>query len=141
CPTAAEIARRLLAHLPGTEEQDRTAVEGPEDLLCKCGGGRRDRSRALTDRGLRARLPAGMERLPEDAVEEDAGRAELVRDPYLTEDLSLTGDERVQARRHAEKVENGGAILQPVERGLDLGLERGQGCDRVALCRLRISGR
>src|SRR5947209_8441416 len=30
--TAAQVARRLLAHLPGAEEEDRTAVERSENL-------------------------------------------------------------------------------------------------------------
>src|SRR5207253_567071 len=67
--------------------------------------------------------------------------AELVRDPDLAEDLTLAGDERVEPRRDAEQMQRGRAILQPVERRLDLRLERRKRGDGVALGRLRVIGR
>ena len=82
-----------------------------------------------------------MKRLPEDAVEEDARRSELVRNAHLAENLPLAGHERVEAGRDAEEMQRGGAIVQPVERGLDLGLERSERGDSVTLGRLRVVGR
>ena len=70
-----------------------------------------------------------MQRLPEHAVEQQARRARLVRGAHLAEDLALARDERVEARGDAEQVQRGRLVAQPVERGLDLRLERGERCD------------
>ena len=79
-----------------------------------------------------------MQRLAEDAVEEGARRANLVRDAHLAEDLALAGNERVQPRRNAEEMESRGAIVETVERGLDLRLERGQRGNSVAFRRVGV---
>ena len=81
-----------------------------------------------------------MQRLTEDPVEQRPGRPELVRDPHLAEDLALARHERVEARGDAEEMVRGGPVVQPVERGLDLGAERRECRDRVALGLLGIVG-
>src|SRR5207248_3063174 len=120
---AAQVPGGLLAHLPRAEEEDQAAREAAEDLFGERGGGRGHRGGALPDRRLRPHLPPDVQRLPEDAVEERSRRAELVRDAYLAEDLPLAGDEGVETGRDPEHVQGGGAIVQPVERRLDVRLE------------------
>ena len=61
-----------------------------------------------------------MQRLPEDAVEQQARRPRLVRRAHLAEDLALAGHERVEPGRDAEEVQRGGLVVQAVERVLDL---------------------
>ena len=131
CAAGEQVARSLLADLAGADQQDRAAVEVAEHLLRERGRGRRDRRRALADRRLRAGLAAGVQRLPEHAVEQQARRPGLVCRTHLAEDLALAGHERVEARRDAEEVQRGGLVVQAVERVLDLRLERGERLDRV----------
>ena len=69
----------------------------------------------------------------EEPVQERSGRAGLVGGAHLAEDLSLAGDERVEPRGDAEQMQRRGVIAQPVERRLDLGLERDERIDRGAL--------
>src|SRR4029079_2513407 len=95
----------FLPHLPGSNKEDPAAVEVAEHLLRKRGGSRRHRCRALADRRLRAHLAARMKRVAEDAVEQEAGRADLVRDAHLAEDLALSGNERVEPGGDAEEME------------------------------------
>src|SRR5262249_33869504 len=131
----------LLAHLARAEVEDRAAFEAPEHLLCeRCRRGR-DRGRTLANRRLRAHLPARVQRLPEDAVEERPGRTELVRKTHLAEDLALARDKRVEPGGDSEEVMGRGPVLQAVERGLDLRPERGERRDRVALRLLDVLGR
>ena len=77
-PARAQVARRLLADLAGADQQDRAAVEVAEHLLGERGGRRRDRRGALADRRLRTHLAARVQRLPEDTVEQQPGRARVV---------------------------------------------------------------
>ena len=100
--------------------------EIPEHLLCEGSRGRRDRRRALADRGLRARLPSGLQRLPEETVEQRSRRAGLVRRAHLAEDLALARDHRVEPGGDAEEVECGRLVAEPVERRAELRLEREQ---------------
>ena len=58
-----------------------------------------------------------MERLPEQVIEERAGRADLERIANLAEDLSFSRDERVEARRDAEQVQRGTVVAEAVENG------------------------
>ena len=81
-----------------------------------------------------------MERLAEDPVEQRPGRPELVRDPHLAEDLALARHERVEPRGDAEEMVRRGAVVQPVERRLDLGPERRERRDRILLGLLRVVG-
>ena len=64
-----------------------------------------------------------------------------MRNAHLAEDLPLARHERVEAGRDAEEMQHGRAIVQPVERRLDLGLERGERGNGVALGRLGVVGR
>ena len=137
---APEVAGGLLAHLAGAQQEDRAAFEAAEDLLRERGGRRRHRGGALADRRLGPHLPAGVERLAEDPVEQRPGRAELVRDPHLAEDLALARNERVETRGDAEEVVRRGPVLQPVERRLDLRAERRERRDRSLLGLLRVVG-
>ena len=58
-----------------------------------------------------------MERLPEEVIEQRAGRADLERVAHLAEDLSFSRDERVEARRDAEQVQRGTVVAEAVENG------------------------
>ncbi len=115
-----EVAGRRLAHLPGAEQQHAAAGELAEDLLRERGRGRRDRGRALADRGLDAHLPADVQRLAEEPVEQRPGRAGLEGGAHLAEDLALAGHERVEPGGDAEEVERRRLVVQPVERGREL---------------------
>jgi hypothetical protein len=138
CAPGEQIACSLLADLAGADQQDRAPVEVAEHLLCERGCGRRHRRGALADRGLRAHLAAGVQRLPEHAVEQQARRSGLVCRTHLPEDLALTGHERVEAGRDAEQVQRGGLVVQAVERVLDLRLERRKRLDRACFGGLDI---
>ena len=129
----AQVACGLLADLADADQQDPAAVQVAEDLLGERRGCRRHRRRALADRRLRANLAAGVQRLPEDAVEQLSGRARLVRGAHLAEDLALARYERVEAGGDAEEMERGRLVAQAVERGLDLRLELGERRDRTLL--------
>ena len=135
-----QVARGLLADLAGADQQDRAAVEVAEHLLRERGRRGRDGRGALADRGLRAHLAAGVQRLPEHAVEQQAGRPGLVRGAHLAEDLALPGHERVEPGRDAEQVQRGGLVVQAVERVLDLRLERGENRDRARFCVVGVFG-
>ena len=58
-----------------------------------------------------------MERLPEEPVEQRAGRAALERVAHLAEDLALAGHERVEPGGDAEEVQRGAVVAEPVEHG------------------------
>src|SRR5581483_3065567 len=105
-----------------------------EDLFGERGGGGRDRSRALSDCGLCAHLATCVQRVPEDTVEQCAGRARLVRRPHLAQDLPLAGHERVEPRGDTEEMERGGVVAQPVEHGLELA----EDLDRAAFRLVRV---
>ena len=120
-PARDEVPRRRLAHLPGAEHEHPPSREIVEDLLRERGGGRRHRRGALADRRLEPHPAAGVQRLPEELVEERAGRARLERGPHLAEDLALAGDERVEAGGDAEEVQRRRLVPQSVERGGEVG--------------------
>ena len=117
----AEVARRQLAHLAGADEQDGAAAEVAEHLLGEGRGGGRDGGRALADRRLDPGAAAGVERLPEEAVEERARRAALEGVAHLAEDLALSRHERVEAGRDAEQVQRGAVVPEAVEDGRERG--------------------
>ena len=127
---SAPRVRRLRAAcsltLPAPRRRIGAFLEAAEDLLRERSCGGRHRSGALADRGLRAHLPARMERLPEDAIEQRPGRPELVRNPNLAEDLAFARNERIEPCRDAEEMVSSSPVAQAVERGLDLGLERSE---------------
>jgi hypothetical protein len=79
-----------------------------------------------------------VERLPKDPVEQRARRPDLVREPNLAQDLPLAGNERVEPSCDAKEVVGRRSIVEPVERRLDVGLERRERCDGFALGRLRV---
>ena len=106
--------------LPAPSRSTRFPLEILEDLLRERSRGRRDRGRALADRGLDPYPPAGVERLAEEAVEERAGRACFEGTPHLAENLALAGYERVEPGRHAEEMERGRLVSEPVEDGAEL---------------------
>ena len=67
-----------------------------------------------------------MECLPEEAVEDGSCRTRVVSRAHLAQDLSFTGNHRVEARSDPEEVQRGGLIAQAVERRAEVGLEREQ---------------
>src|SRR5262249_4069698 len=68
----------------------------------------------------------GVQCLPEETVENRAGRTDLVRRAYLTKDLALAGHHRVEARCDTEEVESRRLVLEPVERSPEVRFEREQ---------------
>ena len=77
-----------------------------------------------------------MDGIAEEAIEERPRRADLGRLAHLAENLSLSGDERVEAGGHAEEMDGGGMVVQPIEDG-QLPEHRG----RALLGRFRVVGR
>ena len=117
----AQVAGGELAHPPGAHEEHTSPREVVEDLLRKgCGGGRH-RGGCLPDGRLDPCASPGVQRHPEQPVEEGAGRADVVRVANLPEDLALAGHERVQARCDTEEVERGRLVAQPVQHRLERG--------------------
>ena len=79
-----------------------------------------------------------MQRLAEDAVEQQPGRAGLVRSAYLAEDLALARHERIEPRCHAKEMQRGRMVAQAVERRLHLRLELSERSDRGLLRRVDV---
>ena len=73
-PRETEVAGSGLADLPGAEQEDAVACEVAEHLLGQRCGRRRDRRRALADRGLHPNALARVQRLAEEPVEKRACR-------------------------------------------------------------------
>ena len=120
-PARDEVPRRRLAHLAGAEHEHPPSGEIVEDLLRERGGRRRHRRGALADRRLEPDPAAGVQRLPEELVEERPGRARLERRPHLAEDLALARNERVEPCGDAEEVQRRRLVAEPVERGGEVG--------------------
>src|SRR5262249_34337610 len=120
---APEVASRLFADLAGAEEKYRAAVETAEDLIRQRRRRSGHRCGTLPDRSLRPNLPARVERLPKDPVEQRTVRPELVGDPHLAEDLALAGNERVEPGGDAEEVMSCRPRGEPIGAGLSLGTE------------------
>ena len=118
---SAPRERRLraadFAHLPGPEQEDATSGEVAEHLLGQRCRRRRDRRRALPDRGLHPDALSGVQRLAEEPVEERARRAGFERRPHLAEDLSLAGNERVESGGDSKEVERRRLVAQAIQRG------------------------
>ena len=115
-----QVARGQLAHLAGADQHDTAVVEVVEHLLRERSGSRRDRGRTLADRGLDPRPPTGMERLPEDPVQQRTRRSRLEGGPDLAEDLALAGHERIEPCSDAEEVKCRRLVGEPVEDRDDL---------------------
>ena len=103
--------------LPAPTSTTRRPVEPVEHLLRERGSGGRDGRRALADRGLDPRAPAGVERHPERAVEQRARRARLERVAHLAENLPLAGNHRVEPGGDPEEVERGRLVGEAVRDG------------------------
>ena len=117
CAARAEVPRGELAHPSGSDEQDPPACQILEDLLRQRRRRGGHRGRALADRRLDPRPSAGMQRHPEEPIEQRAGRAGLERIAHLAEDLALARHHRVEAGRDAEQVECRRLVGEPVENG------------------------
>ena len=117
----AEVARRQLAHLAGSDEQDGAAVEVVEYLLCESRRSGRDGGRAFADRRLDAGAPTGMERLPEEVIEKGARRATLEGVAHLAQDLTLSRHEGVEPCGDAKQVQGGAVVSEAVENGGERG--------------------
>ena len=129
-----QVGRCELADPAGADQQHAPAVELAEHLRRERRGSRRDRGRALTDRGLAPNALAERQRLAEDPVEQPSGRDGLERSTHLAEDLAFARDERVEPRRHPEQVQGGVLVVQTVEHVVErLAGKRGQCVCRVLL--------
>ena len=115
-PARDEVPCGRLAHLARAEQQHPPAVELAEHLLRERGGRRRNRRRALADRRLDPDAAPGVQRLPEEVVEQRPGRAGLEGAPHLAEDLALAGNERVEPGGDTEEVQRRRLVPEPVER-------------------------
>jgi len=116
---ADQVLRRQLAHLAGTDHEDRAPLERVEDLLRKLDGGVADRHGALADGRLGADALPDLERLTEHPVEEALGGARLAGEVvgllHLMEDLGLAHDHRVERGDHPEQVLHDRVALDDVE--------------------------
>src|ERR671916_1908978 len=109
-----------LAHLARADDEDPPPGQVAEDLRRQGRRGRGDGGGALADRGLGADALPRVEGLAEEPVEQRADRAALVRSPDLPLDLSLAGNQRVEAGGDAEQVRRGRVLLEPVDVVLEL---------------------
>ena len=112
-----EVASCGFADLPGAEQEDAVAGEIAEHLLGKRCRRRRDRRRALSDRGLHPNTLPRVQRLAEEPVEKRACRAGFERRPHLAEDLPLAGNERVEPGGDSKQVERRRLVPQAIQRG------------------------
>src|ERR671923_808167 len=115
-----EVPGRHLADLSGADDEDPPAGEVSEHLRSEGRRGGRDGGRALADRGFGADALAGMERLPEEPVEERPDRAALVRRADLTLDLSFARDQRIEPGGDAKEVRGRRLLLEAEEVRLEL---------------------
>ena len=78
-----------------------------------------------------------MQRLPEEVVEQRAGRAGLEGAPHLAEDLALARNERVEPGGDTEEMHRRRLVPKPVERGGEIvaavARELGHGRDGLRL--------
>src|SRR6266511_3640298 len=125
-PSRDQVPNGQLSHLAGADNTDRATAQVAEDLFGECGGGGRDGSRTLPDRGLRPRLAPCMERLAEEPVEQRPGCSHVVRHAYLAEDLALARHHRIEAGRNAEEMQSRRLVAKTVERGPEVFLQRQQ---------------
>ncbi len=116
---AQQVLGGELAHLPGTQDKYRAALEILEDALGELDGCITDRDGVLTDLGLCAHPLAHLEAVTEQLVEDPAGSATGKRVVVgffdLTQDLRLAQDHRVQRGNHPEEVLDDGLALRDVE--------------------------
>ena len=108
-PRDARFAAASSPIRPAPIEQHAAPVQLAEHLRRERRRGRRDRRRALADRGLGAHALADGERLAEHAVEQRPGRNRLVGGTHLAEDLALARDERVEPGGDPEEMQRGGS--------------------------------
>src|ERR671922_59962 len=118
--TLDEVPGRHLADLAGADDEDPSAGEVSEHLR---GEGRRrgrDGGRAFADRGFGADALAGMQRLPEEPVEERPDRAALICRADLTLDLSFARNQRVEPGGDAKEMGSRRLLLEAEEVRLEL---------------------
>ena len=119
-----EVRGGELAGLAGADDEHGVVLELAEHLQGELDGGGADAHRALADGGLGAHALADFERVPEEAVEDDARAAAvaglLVGGLHLGDDLRLADDHRVEARGDAEEMGDGAVAGVAVEARLEL---------------------
>ncbi len=134
-----EMPRDELRHLARADQHRGLVRERLEDLQREVDRDRADGDAPRRDAGLGAHALRDRERLVEDAVEDGAGRArlggEVVEALQLAEDLRLADHHRVEARRHAEEMADGVAVVMDEEmlregRRRDAALAREELADR-----------
>ena len=106
-----QVARRELDHLAGADQERRVPLEAREHAPRELDAGGGDRDRARADRGFRAHALGDGEGGLEQAIEQRAGRARLLRRAVgvleLAEDLRLAEDQRVEPGGDGERVAHG----------------------------------
>ncbi len=102
------------------------SLKRAEHLQGQLDGRRAHAHRALADGRLGAHALADLERVPEQAVEDDTGAAtlagELIGSLHLRHDLRLADHHGVEARGDAEQVGDGAVARVAVEARLQLGV-------------------
>ncbi len=119
-----EVRGGELAGLAGAHDEHGVVLELAEHLEGQLDGRGAHAHRALADGRLGAHALADFERVPEQAVEDDAGATALagllVGGLHLGDDLRLADDHRVEARGDAEQVGDGRVPRVAVEARLEL---------------------
>ena len=115
-----------------TEQKNAVTCKIAEHLLRQRRRRRGDRSRALVDRSLHPNPLAGVQRLPEEPVEEGARCPGFERRPHLAENLSLARNERVEPGGDTKEMERRCLVAQAIQRSRQIvGPVAGQPCERV----------
>ena len=119
-----EVRGGELAGLAGAHDEHGVVLELAEHLEGQLDGRGADAHGALADGRLGAHALAHFERVPEQAVEDDAGATAfaglLVGGLHLGDDLRLADDHRIEARGDAEQVRDGPVPGVAVQARLEL---------------------
>src|SRR6185369_180280 len=108
------MARGKFAHLSGTDQVNRFAVEIAEDFLCQIDRNRRDRYRGRCDGSLATNLLGDGKGAGQECIQlglygsDGAGDSVCLFD--LAENLGLADNHRVKARSHAKEMVDGGLL-------------------------------
>src|SRR5438552_9210897 len=127
-PETVEVLRRELADFSGAEEQGLQAAEIAEDFSRElhCGVGNGDR--VLANAGVSADAFRNSHRSFEEALEKTVERSASLRNQegrsYLSADLRLTDDHRVEPRSDPKEMLDHVFIAQHVEMLLERGAMR-----------------
>ena len=109
-----EVLHRKLRHLSSADQQDDAIFQGSEDLSPELDGDEAHRHRVESNRRLGAnafrRRESRLHECREVPTDRPGVEADAISFAHLTEDLRLTDNHRIEARRDAEEMPDRGQI-------------------------------